>query len=38
MAGKYSVQFDASEFSSGLYYFQIEADGIKKSGRMVLLK
>ena len=36
--GKHTVQFVGSDFSSGIYIYQIEMDGIKKSGKMVLMK
>lgn len=37
-AGSYSVQFDASGLSSGIYIYSLKAAGIKESGKMLLLK
>jgi len=37
-AGKHNIQFDASDFSSGVYFYQMETAGIKKSKKMILLR
>ena len=37
-AGKYKVTFDASAFSSGIYYYTLKTDQFKQSRKMVLLK
>ncbi|MBK8982602.1 MAG: hypothetical protein IPM38_09860 [Ignavibacteria bacterium] len=37
--GNYSVNFDGNNFPSGIYFYRLEADGlIRNSRRMVLLK
>lgn len=36
--GNYSVKFDGANFSSGIYYYTLNADGFKETRRMMLLK
>ena len=37
-AGQYSVTFDASHLSSGVYFYRIQAGKVLKSRPMILLK
>ncbi len=37
-AGRYSVNFDASKLSSGVYYYRMEAGSYSDSKKMILLK
>ncbi len=37
-AGKHSAVFDGSNLASGMYFYRLEADGMVKSGKMMLLK
>ncbi|MBX7045666.1 MAG: T9SS type A sorting domain-containing protein [Ignavibacteria bacterium] len=37
-AGNYSVAFDATNFSSGVYFYRIEVNGFVDTKRMVLMK
>jgi hypothetical protein len=37
-AGAYTVSWDAADFSSGLYYYQLEAGGYKDVRKMLLIK
>jgi hypothetical protein len=37
-AGSYSVDFNASEFSSGVYFYRLESKGFTDIKRMVLIK
>ncbi|MBK7160845.1 MAG: T9SS type A sorting domain-containing protein [Ignavibacteria bacterium] len=37
-AGYYSVNFNASNLSSGVYYYRLEAAGITETKRMILAK
>jgi hypothetical protein len=37
-AGKYNVTFNASKYSSGIYFYRIEAGGFSQIKKMVLLK
>ena len=37
-AGKYSVTFNGSDLSSGVYYYRLESKGFSQTKRMVLLK
>ena len=37
-AGKYSVSFDASKFSSGIYFYQLKSDGYNSIKKMILAK
>jgi Secretion system C-terminal sorting domain len=37
-AGSYEVQFDGTNFASGIYFYQIETDGFTDTKKMVLLK
>ena len=36
--GQYEVVFDAEKLSSGIYYYQIQADGFQDMKKMLLLK
>lgn len=36
--GNYSVDFNASEFSSGVYFYKLEADGFSDIKKMLLVK
>jgi hypothetical protein len=36
--GRYSVTFDGSRFSSGVYFYQLRADGFVSTKKMILLK
>lgn len=36
--GSYSVNFDASEFSSGVYFYKLETDGFTITKSMILMK
>ena len=37
-AGIYTVQFDASQISSGIYFYQLLAPGIKETRKMIITK
>jgi hypothetical protein len=37
-AGRYSVTWDASRFSSGIYFYRLRAAGFRETKRMILLK
>jgi hypothetical protein len=37
-AGTHSVSFDGSKYASGVYFYRFESAGLKKSGKMLLLK
>ena len=37
-AGQFSVDFNASEFSSGVYFYRLETDGFSDIKRMMLIK
>lgn len=37
-AGKYSMNFDASNLSSGIYYYRLESSGMIKTQKMSLVK
>ncbi|MCB9247996.1 MAG: T9SS type A sorting domain-containing protein [Ignavibacteriales bacterium] len=37
-AGNYLIQFDASNLTSGIYYYQLTLDDYKKTNKMVLLR
>lgn len=37
-AGAYQTTFDAASFSSGAYFYKIEADGFKETKKMLLVK
>ena len=37
-AGTYSVQFDGSNFSSGIYFYRLSSDNFTETKRMILLK
>jgi len=36
--GEYDIHWDASKFSSGVYYYQIIADDIQKVKKCLLIK
>lgn len=36
--GSYSVEWDASEFQSGVYFYTIESEGYRQSKKMLLIK
>lgn len=38
LAGKYSIYFDASNYSSGTYFYKITADNFTETKKMVLIK
>jgi len=37
-AGNYSIKFDGSSFSSGVYFYKIESDNFNQTRRMILIK
>ncbi|MEJ2306566.1 MAG: T9SS type A sorting domain-containing protein, partial [candidate division WOR-3 bacterium] len=37
-AGEYEVEFDASSFPSGVYFYQLKAGSFIKTNKMILLK
>jgi hypothetical protein len=37
-AGSYEVEFDGSELSSGIYFYQLRADDFISTKKMVLIK
>ncbi|MCX6157030.1 MAG: T9SS type A sorting domain-containing protein, partial [Ignavibacteriae bacterium] len=37
-AGNYSVDFNASEYSSGVYFYRLESNGFTDIKRMMLIK
>ena len=37
-AGEYSVQFNASQLSSGIYFYRIKTGSFTQTGKMILLK
>jgi hypothetical protein len=38
VAGRYSVEFNASSYSSGIYYYKLEAGEYKNIQKMMLVK
>lgn len=38
LAGSYEVQFDGTNFASGMYFYKLEADGFVDTKKMVILK
>ena len=37
-AGKYTTRFEANNMTSGVYYYQIQADGLNQTKKMTLIK
>jgi len=37
-AGRYSVEFDGGDLSSGIYFYKLESGRFKQTKRMLLLK
>ncbi len=37
-AGRYSINWDASQLTSGIYYYQLEANDFKNTKKMILLR
>jgi len=37
-AGRHSVEFDGSNFASGVYFHRFESPGFAKTGKMLLAK
>ncbi|MBZ0179287.1 MAG: T9SS type A sorting domain-containing protein, partial [Melioribacteraceae bacterium] len=37
-AGKYSIEFDATNIPSGVYYYRIESGNYSDTKKMILLK
>jgi hypothetical protein len=37
-AGVHSVVFNGSRYASGVYFYRFESAGLKKTGKMLLLK
>ena len=37
-AGKYNIGFDASKFSSGIYFYKLKSDGYSSIKKMILIK
>jgi hypothetical protein len=37
-AGQFSVDFNASEFASGVYFYRLESNGFSDIKRMMLIK
>ena len=37
-AGKHEVQFDASELSSGVYFYKLDAGSVSLTKKMVFMK
>ena len=37
-AGKYEVKFDASKFSSGIYFYRIQAGNFVGTKKMLMIK
>jgi hypothetical protein len=36
--GKYKIEFDASQYPSGIYYYQLKTDSFIQTKKMILLK
>ena len=36
--GKYQVEFDGTELSSGVYFYQLQAEGLLETKKFILLK
>ena len=37
-AGSHEVEFDGGNFASGIYYYELRADGYSEAKRMLLIK
>jgi hypothetical protein len=37
-AGRYSVQWDAGRFASGVYFYTLQAGEFRETKRMILMK
>ena len=37
-AGNYSVTFDGSNYTSGIYFYKLEIDGFSETKKMILLR
>ena len=37
-AGRYSMQWDATRFSSGIYLYALQAGGFRETKKMILMK
>ena len=37
-AGKYEVEFNASQLSSGIYFYQLKTENFIETRKMILLK
>ena len=37
-SGRYNIKFNASNYSSGVYFYKIEASGLSKTNKMIIIK
>ena len=37
-AGEYEIDFDGSELTSGIYFYQLRAEKLNKTKKMILMK
>ncbi len=37
-AGRYAVEFDGSDLSSGFYFYKLEAEGFREVKKMLFIK